>query len=1220
MTPQKVPFSNGQNLNITMQTILASLLTAGAFLAATGLAAWLLLRFCYLRDSRLLQVIWALVLLQGVVVWRLPVELPLLEPQISVSRTLQNTTPEETFIPVPRVELTEARIETIAPLVQKAEKPFVWTTNHTVMLLMAIWLGGFVILFWIHIYSWLSIVRRQCAVHLSGHYYEHYQSEWQGVLREENVRADQLRLIVADSTGPGLFKTWSGYSVIVPEKLWQEASPDARRGILRHEISHYRHGDVMKAFLLRFIVMLHWFNPVAWLALRCYENAVEERCDQEAFGRYPQGSAHFAEAMLAFRDTVPVTAVWRHAFFSSNIMSRAKRLMENNNHPKGDSLMKKCFILSVTALLFALGLFQFELTAQNAETKITSAPQVNMETEAKPDYSFLDKKVTMRGKVVLPDGRSGKGFMIRYSAQSKIRESTGWSGNNFVAEDGTFSLTHIPAQSHGIISILDPEHKLAAPHQTFSVDDKDLEEEIVFTFKPGIKISGTVRDKATGKAISNVEMTLQLRPKGNNRHLTPFDQFTDKNGRFEWMVSGQENTIVTVGKEYGVGILDQLKHTDLPESLLQDFRRRADKIKDIARLVEFDTATKDVVLDFSIPAPFVGKVLNVHGFPAQNVLVHLAPYGEHQLGSMNSHPQTDEAGTFRSTITPENVYVRIYGRNDDYYFRFFDKELLEDKEHVFQLQPTCVVKGRLMDAQGKPLADQKLFCFASKPNRPETEVFTFQQVKTDKDGHFALQRNVAANIRYVLYTSPSGNWQIDKEQVCEFMLEKPGETLDLGDVVVKKDESLVEKLVAVAKPRHNEVIVTGQVFMPDGSPAKKASVTFQTRAVNNSASHGHHTITDENGKYYAPLMGPEQEIVAAQAYVSRFLEGVTPSDKARYEGKEIFEPLVSEVVATFCPKNEATTLDFQLKEAYPLTGTVHYADGTPTQNALVSIHARNVKFGHDERFEEFADTEAMFGRGIAGDTEGNFKIFLAPGVYDVFLMDGMVGKSQVITIEPEKEVPPLELTAKNRHFIQPLRMDGSSLFKGNTFDMEPYRAIHAVTWKFNRDENGKIISGGVGSGGRANDDGNLEMNLNETNQYLFLMSDDFREGFAGELPGDLENLAVYPVQLAPPATAILVLVDENKKPLADCDVRYYVSVQRLRHGSGGLGGKTLRSDENGVIRVPVPALGKLKEVFSYKLTLTGVKVGAKFSAEMDFAPEKSEETLTVLVVQADTQP
>ncbi len=1069
-----------------------------------------------------------------------------------------------------------------------------------------------------------------------------------------------MRLIVTDSTGPGLFKTWSGYSVIVPEKLWQEASPDARRGILRHELSHYRHGDARKAFLLRFIVMLHWFNPVAWLAMRRYENAVEERCDQEAFGQYPQGSAHFAEAMLAFRDTVPVAAVWRHAFFSSNIMSRAKRLMENNNHPKGDSTMKKGFILTVTALLFALGLFQFQITAQSPENgrvvlpsslrerervrempapkKSETPPHPNPlpegargmpnnpkgdsqpNTETKPDYSFLDKKVTMRGKVVLPDGRSGKGFMIRYSAQSKIRESTGWSGNNFVAEDGTFSLTHIPAQSHGIIGILDPEHKLAAPHQTFSVDDKDLEEEFVFTFEPGIKISGTVRDKATGKAISNVEMTLQLRPNDRTRHLVTFDQFTDKTGRFEWMVSGQENTIVTVGKEYGVGILDQLKHTDLPESLLQDFRQRAEKFKDIARLVVFDTATKDVVLDFSIPAPFVGKVLNVHGFPAQNVLVHLAPYGEHQLGSMNSHPQTDEAGTFRSTITPENVYVRIYGRNDDYYFRFFDKELLEDKEHVFQLQPTCVVKGRLMDAQGKPLADQKLFCFASKPNRPETEVFTFQQVKTDKDGHFALQRNVAANIRYVLYTSPSGNWQIDKEQVCEFMLEKPGETLDLGDVVVKKDESLVEKLVAVAKPRHNEVIVTGQVFMPDGSPAKKASVTFQTRAVNNSASHGHHTTTDENGKYYAPLMGPEQEIVAAQAYVSRFLEGVTPSDKARYEGKEIFEPLVSEVVATFCPKNEATTLDFQLKEAYPLTGTVHYADGTPTQNALVSIHARNVKFGHDERFEEFADTEAMFGRGIAGDTEGNFKIFLAPGVYDVFLMDGMVGKSQVITIEPEKELPPLELTAKNRHFIRPLRVDGSPLFKGNTSDTEPYRAIHAVTWKFNRDENGKIISGGVGSGGRANDDGNLVMNLNETNQYLFLMSDDFREGFAGELPGDLENLAVYPVQLGPPATAILVLVDENKKPLADCDVRYYVSVQRLRHGSGGLGGKTLRSDENGVIRVPVPALGKLKEVFSYKLTLTGVKVGAKFSAEMDFAPEKSEETLTVLVVQADTQP
>ena len=45
--------------------------------------------------------------------------------------------------------------------------------------------------------------------------------------------------------------------------------------IFRHELTHYKHGDLWLKLLLLAARCLHWFNPLAWLALRAFEHDME---------------------------------------------------------------------------------------------------------------------------------------------------------------------------------------------------------------------------------------------------------------------------------------------------------------------------------------------------------------------------------------------------------------------------------------------------------------------------------------------------------------------------------------------------------------------------------------------------------------------------------------------------------------------------------------------------------------------------------------------------------------------------------------------------------------------------------------------------------------------------------------------------------------------------------------------------------------------------------
>ncbi len=74
---------------------------------------------------------------------------------------------------------------------------------------------------------------------------------------------------------------------------------DALDAILRHELIHYRRGDLWWKLVAMIAASVHFFNPFVWLACREQEARMEESCDEAVFRTGSVSRKTYGEAMLA---------------------------------------------------------------------------------------------------------------------------------------------------------------------------------------------------------------------------------------------------------------------------------------------------------------------------------------------------------------------------------------------------------------------------------------------------------------------------------------------------------------------------------------------------------------------------------------------------------------------------------------------------------------------------------------------------------------------------------------------------------------------------------------------------------------------------------------------------------------------------------------------------------------------------------------------------------
>jgi beta-lactamase regulating signal transducer with metallopeptidase domain len=75
---------------------------------------------------------------------------------------------------------------------------------------------------------------------------------------------------------------WRRPQILVPSGLSDRFTADEIRGMFLHELAHVSRHDVLWTWLALAAAALHWFNPLAWLALRRLRADRELECDRLA--------------------------------------------------------------------------------------------------------------------------------------------------------------------------------------------------------------------------------------------------------------------------------------------------------------------------------------------------------------------------------------------------------------------------------------------------------------------------------------------------------------------------------------------------------------------------------------------------------------------------------------------------------------------------------------------------------------------------------------------------------------------------------------------------------------------------------------------------------------------------------------------------------------------------------------------------------------------------
>ncbi len=158
-----------------------------------------------------------------------------------------------------------------------------------------------------------------------------------------------------------------GYELWIPRRFWSACSLAEQEAIVRHELSHYRRGDVWKNWLMYLLALPQWFNPAAWWAVSHFQQAGEWLCDLDAAAASPQRRTEYLQALLRLVELQPPS--WTHSAVGQcahahPLLVRVRRLVSPQLR---DSFMNKLVFAAVIAGAAVLPLVRIELVARAAD-------------------------------------------------------------------------------------------------------------------------------------------------------------------------------------------------------------------------------------------------------------------------------------------------------------------------------------------------------------------------------------------------------------------------------------------------------------------------------------------------------------------------------------------------------------------------------------------------------------------------------------------------------------------------------------------------------------------------------------------------------------------------------------------------------------------------------------------------------------------------------------
>ncbi len=224
--------------------------------------------------------------------------------------------------------------------------------KHIIACFVGLWIAGIVAISVRGAYRYLSLVHR---LPLGSEPTEReWIDEWESVVQQVNVNAAAVRFRITDNLGPLVCYIPFAFLILAPRRLWASFDSDQRIAMLQHELAHISRGDLWKSVAIRILALPQWFNPLAWQAVRRFDEAAEWACDDLVMqGTNSTSRAVYPSALLSLAKSQPAGVPYSVAASNGDLSTRIRRLVQPRFKEK--SQMKKSLAL---LLLVAVGLLQ----------------------------------------------------------------------------------------------------------------------------------------------------------------------------------------------------------------------------------------------------------------------------------------------------------------------------------------------------------------------------------------------------------------------------------------------------------------------------------------------------------------------------------------------------------------------------------------------------------------------------------------------------------------------------------------------------------------------------------------------------------------------------------------------------------------------------------------------------------------------------------------------
>ncbi len=171
--------------------------------------------------------------------------------------------------------------------------------------------------------------------------------------------------------------------ILFPKQLLHSLGDDELEHIFMHELAHHKQGDLPLAFLTTVLQILHWFNPVIWLAFFKMRADRENACDELALARLGEDqSKKYGTTIISLIDIashrrfMPVAVGLADTKFN---LKRRIAMIANYS--------KKSIWWTVVSVMLISTLALFALTGATENTNISGT--VSLQQANKPDSIYV---------------------------------------------------------------------------------------------------------------------------------------------------------------------------------------------------------------------------------------------------------------------------------------------------------------------------------------------------------------------------------------------------------------------------------------------------------------------------------------------------------------------------------------------------------------------------------------------------------------------------------------------------------------------------------------------------------------------------------------------------------------------------------------------------------------------------------------------------------------